>query len=562
MSIPYEKNQTTNKTILIHDGFAQLTEFKRMSENYTFDVVYIVQSESLLMGKEAEILLKPCLKVNDRKWNLNILKDTKVTLTTTSFIDNLPVTKVFENLDVNSRQEISIKFQVPPNLQTVSLLVEAEVRNISKGANDKLTHSHSINMETKNYTLAFYESYLRKLRGNYYFYVLGKNGEPLSDISINFTLTHKYITSQTEVVSLSTDADGKVNLGSLTDINTVSTYFNGSNGDCYSTYTINNLTERVSLPDSLNILEDEEIQLPYVSNIEFSQNSVSLVRYSSSYKVIENWFSKVSFAQDKGYQYGKITIAGLERGHYRLHYISTGETVQIRVHKGVYWETDSFILKDHSLVEKRDKTHIIRIKDVALEEDKEHGNKLSFSVEDYGKNARAHVFAFTFLQNDIYSDFSNIERVGKDWTTLDVFPFAKWENIFLSNRKLGDEFRYVFDRKFLKRFMGNTLDRPQLLLNRHKVRETQFDQEVVNIGNQYDVVQEKERLYPTMTQSYAPPMYSDSNMAPMMQQDYMYDGMCQNIAPMAYARGEWLNYRENYDYNIIQIILWQNVSKN
>ena len=300
--ILYEKNQTTNKTILIHDGFAQLTEFKRMSENYTFDVAYIVQSESLMMGKEAEILLKPCLKVNDRKWNLNILKDAKVTLTTTSFIDNLPVTKVFENLDVNSRQEISIKFQVPPNLQTVSLLVEAEVRNISKGVNDKLTHSHSINMETKNYTLAFYESYLRKLRGNYYFYVLGKNGEPLSDISVNFTLTHKYITSQTEVASLSTDADGKVNLWSLTNINTVSTYFNGSNGDCYSTYTINNLTERVSLPDSLNIFKDEEIQLPYVSSIEFSQNSVSLVRYISSYKVIENWFSKVSFAQDKGYQ--------------------------------------------------------------------------------------------------------------------------------------------------------------------------------------------------------------------------------------------------------------------
>ena len=100
--------------------------------------------------------------------------------------------------------------------------------------------------------------------------------------------------------------------------------------------------------------------------------------------------------------------------------------------------------------------------------------------------------------------------------------------------------------------MGNTLDRPQLLLNRHKVRETQFDQEVVNIGNQYDVVQEKERLYPTMTQNFAPPMYSNSNMAPMMQQDYMYDGMCQNIAPMAYARGEWLNYRENYDDSIIK----------
>jgi len=55
----------------------------------------------------------------------------------------------------------------------------------------------------------------------------------------------------------------------------------------------------------------------------------------------------------------------------------------------------------------------------------------------------------------------------------------------MSNRKLGDEFRYVFDRKFLKRFMGNTLDRPQLLLNRHKLRDTTFDDEVVRDGTQY-----------------------------------------------------------------------------
>ena len=265
----------------------------------------------------------------------------------------------------------------------------------------------------------------------------------------------------------------------------------------------------------MNILEDEEVQLPYISDHDFSQDSVSLVRFSSSYKVIENCFSKLSFNKDKGYQYGKITVSGLERGHYRLHFISTGTVVQIRVHKGVYWETDSFILKDHSLVEKREKTNIIRIKDVTLEEDKEQGNKLSFNIEDYGKNARAHIFAFTFLQQDVFSDYYNFERVGKDWTALDVFPFAKWENIFLSNRKLGDEFRYVFDRKFLKRFMGNTLDRPQLLLNRHKVRDTQFDQEVVNSGNQYDLVKEVERA------RYAPP---PPPAAPLYQ----------NCAPPAY----------------------------
>ena len=51
-----------------------------------------------------------------------------------------------------------------------------------------------------------------------------------------------------------------------------------------------------------------------------------------------------------------------------------------------------------------------------------------------------------------------------------------------------------------------------------------------------------------LAQHYPPPMYSNSNMAPIMQHNYMYDDMCQNIAPMAYAQAEWLNYRGNYDY--------------
>jgi hypothetical protein len=65
--ISYEKQQSSGKAILINDGFAQLTEFRRMSENYSFQVAYVVNHESLLMGKEAEILIRPCLKVNDRK---------------------------------------------------------------------------------------------------------------------------------------------------------------------------------------------------------------------------------------------------------------------------------------------------------------------------------------------------------------------------------------------------------------------------------------------------------------------------------------------------------------
>ena len=78
--------------------------------------------------------------------------------------------------------------------------------------------------------------------------------------------------------------------------------------------------------------------------------------------------------------------------------------------------------------------------------------------------------------------------------------FAKWENIYLSNRKLGDDIKYVFDKEFVKRIIGNTLDRPQVLFNKFKLRETQFDQEVVATRNKYEEVKEKFIKYPKMMQ--------------------------------------------------------------
>lgn len=55
----------------------------------------------------------------------------------------------------------------------------------------------------------------------------------------------------------------------------------------------------------------------------------------------------------------------------------------------------------------------------------------------------------------------------------------------MSNRELSDEFRYVFDRKYAERALGNTLDRPKLLLKREFVQTTQIVQEELRGGQQY-----------------------------------------------------------------------------
>lgn len=64
--IPYEPSPASGKAILVNNGFAQLAEFNRLTENYTLNVAYFVLNESIVMGNEAKVLLRPVLKVNDR----------------------------------------------------------------------------------------------------------------------------------------------------------------------------------------------------------------------------------------------------------------------------------------------------------------------------------------------------------------------------------------------------------------------------------------------------------------------------------------------------------------
>ena len=53
---------------------------------------------------------------------------------------------------------------------------------------------------------------------------------------------------------------------------------------------------------------------------------------------------------------------------------------------------------------------------------------------------------------------------------------------YLSNKQLGDELCYVLQRQEQPKFMGNTLEKPQLLLKKTEVRETTFTQESLSSG--------------------------------------------------------------------------------
>ena len=110
---------------MIHGDFAQLGVFVRRTETFEFSATSYLNSESLLVGQEAKILIRSKLTINGRKTSLNFTKNTKVTLTINDFQHN-QTSKQFD-LKLKDDEDSFISFQVTPNIISLSISITTQV---------------------------------------------------------------------------------------------------------------------------------------------------------------------------------------------------------------------------------------------------------------------------------------------------------------------------------------------------------------------------------------------------------------------------------------------------
>lgn len=71
--INYGQSLLSTKVIMVHGDFAQLGEFTRKKEDYSFDCKFHLNEESVLVGSTCSILISPMLKINGRKADTKLL---------------------------------------------------------------------------------------------------------------------------------------------------------------------------------------------------------------------------------------------------------------------------------------------------------------------------------------------------------------------------------------------------------------------------------------------------------------------------------------------------------
>jgi len=93
-----------------------------------------------------------------------------------------------------------------------------------------------------------------------------------------------------------------------------------------------------------------------------------------------------------------------------------------------------------------------------------------------------HIFGYTFLQREEETIVTQL-RENRVNFYLEKVDLNSTPANFSNNKTIGDELCYVYQRKNEQKRIGNTLEMPCVLLKRTKNRDTTFEKEKLDTGN-------------------------------------------------------------------------------
>lgn len=494
--VPYLPSGGTKKetAILLHEGLAQLVDIMRTEEVYSLKCGFYLLTESVIMGEKGTILIRPQLFVNDRIAELSLLKNIKCILYTTDYIDGIPATKTYPGLKLAEDKELIVEFQAGANMSEMRIEFVAEVQNVTKDKTQTLTAEHRFEFVTRINENSIAELHLRlNVQSDYELYVLGKNGEPIPNTAVSFSIRAKSLRHATNVCG-TTNEQGLIKVGKLKDVIEITATLSQSAGKSNISRTWKIPARNVmQYPKFIDVLEDEVIELPVARECA---NEMLFLRGVDKELTLYNVSDKVKVTSDKNLLYSVATIRDLKMGIYLLTGLEN-ERIRIRVHKGSYWpENPRYILKKYSLLENSEKQGFIKIKSVELTSDKGRSSHLKLQIEGATKDQwRVHVMLFRFVPPNL--DQLTLRLLARDQFAGTEYFFQKWKNFYMSNRELSSEFRYCFDRIYQQSYTGNMLDKPKLLLKRNFIKNTYAQEEVYAEGTKYDYASESQAAIPT-----------------------------------------------------------------
>jgi hypothetical protein len=472
--LPFNEAVVNSRATLVHDGFCSLDNIYLPTENYSLKCGVVFNEESIVSGRKLRLIVKNRLLLNESPITLKKLTEYNAEVSLTNY-DGITNYKHFKDLKVSDSEDLVLELIVPPMLTQLNVTLRAKLKNLL-GKEIDLASTENITLSRDENTDRFITCHLNKNSNGYYIQIVGKNGEPIPNRQVlvqffksfgNFNFTKE----------LYTDADGISVIGHLEEMKMIQVRSNSGHFNT-RTFLLNNYTNRTSVTQSYNICEGEQLVVPSMG-LSLSRRNFELVQYGSVNRtLLKNCFEDITEEKENS----QLVLNNLTPGSYEFTYVTNPPTtLNIEVHKANRWDSSCYCIElESEIIEIKSETKQLSVGNISTS-----GDKVSFKVVSNSlQNLRAHVLAYHHHSQLINVLRDRSSRVDVNFAVRST-ALPSYYNSFRSNRVLSDEHVYVNERKNKQTFIGNTLDKPSILLHREKVRETKDDEEVLQTGQDF-----------------------------------------------------------------------------
>src|SRR5688572_21643199 len=216
IAIPFSERPGRQSILLRHGDLTTLELFEHRAETYDFTAGLYVDREALLRRSEAQILLRPSLRVHGSPVSLKLIQDPVLSILSR---DRFGVESTMEvrGLELRDDRETVVPFQVPEDVAGLSFQVRARVEALGTGRKVDLADQRDFTLNGIESTEKTQDLHLARTEKGAVISVLGKSGEIRPATPVSLTLRHRDFSFE-KSFTLQTDARGRVELGALEGI--------------------------------------------------------------------------------------------------------------------------------------------------------------------------------------------------------------------------------------------------------------------------------------------------------------------------------------------------------
>jgi hypothetical protein len=447
---PFSAKPGEQQIILIHDNIASLGRFSHKAESYKLAAGFYVDRESLLKRRKAKVLVRPSLTINGVPATVALLEEVTLTIQSVNR-DGIASGKTAQDFKLFNEKESEYEFLVPENLRSLTFSLTAKVKSISENKKLDLGTAQPFNLNLIDSTEKTQSLLMEKTEAGHALLLLGKTGEPRADQPIVLSVTRRDFSAPMNLMCQS-DAVGRVTLGALEGVTRLSC--NTADGQNYEWILAQ---DDHNHPSTINGKAGQTLRVAYMGREKQPTRAAFALLESRKLGAVfvSDFFDSLGLAD------GFLELKNLPAGDYELFLKESDDKISVHVADGEL--RDGYVLATHRQLE------VLNPDPLQISALEAAADTVKIQLKNATASTRVHVIATRLLP--AYSVFNQLGTLGG--LEPEVVTVGGQDSTYLTGRNIGDEYRYILERRYAAKFPGNMLQRPALLLNPFALTPTQ-----------------------------------------------------------------------------------------